>query len=70
MSEIPNWFYRTSIKALILDENKKFLLTREEKWWELPWWCKSIYKTIQTIKIVPLYWKGLPEGVGIFAKAL
>jgi len=24
MSEIPNWFYRTSIKALILDENKKF----------------------------------------------
>jgi len=37
MEQIPNWFYRTSAKALILDENKKFLLVREEKWWELPW---------------------------------
>ena len=47
MSEIPNWFYRTSIKALILDENKKFLLTREEKWWELPWWWLEYWETPQ-----------------------
>lgn len=37
METIPNWFYRTSAKALILNDEKKFLLAREEKWWELPW---------------------------------
>lgn len=37
MSNIPNNFYRTSVKALILDENKKFLLLKEENGlWELP----------------------------------
>ena len=47
MPEIPNWFYRTSIKALILDENKKFLLVREEKWWELPWWWLDFWESPQ-----------------------
>lgn len=37
MDQIPNWFYRISAKALILNKDKKFLLVREEKWWELPW---------------------------------
>ncbi|MFA6159931.1 MAG: NUDIX hydrolase [Parcubacteria group bacterium] len=34
---IPDCFYRVSIKALILDNQKRFLLTFENKgWWELP----------------------------------
>lgn len=34
---IPNNFYRTSIKALILNEEKKFLLMLEKNgFWELP----------------------------------
>src|SRR3990167_9263127 len=33
----PNTFYRTSIKALVFDENKKILLTKEAKnLWGLP----------------------------------
>ncbi|HEC65935.1 MAG TPA: NUDIX hydrolase [bacterium] len=37
MSDIPNGFYRISSKALILDENKKFLLSKETSgMWELP----------------------------------
>lgn len=38
MSEIPNCFYRVSIKALILNETKdKFLICEEENgFWELP----------------------------------
>ena len=38
MSEIPNCFYRVSIKALVLNETKdKFLLCKEEDGcWELP----------------------------------
>ncbi len=38
MSEIPNCFYRVSIKALVLNEAKdKFLLCKEEDGrWELP----------------------------------
>ena len=47
MPEIPTWFYRTSINALILDENKKFLLVREEKWWELPWWWLDFWESPQ-----------------------
>ena len=47
MEQIPNWFYRVSAKALILDENKKFLLVREEKWWELPWWWLEYWETPQ-----------------------
>ena len=40
MSDIPNGFYRTSIKALILDEEKRFLLTKESNGiWELPGGC-------------------------------
>ena len=36
-SFIPNCFYRISIKALILDEKKRFLLTKEDNgYWELP----------------------------------
>ncbi|MHB8903805.1 MAG: NUDIX hydrolase [Patescibacteria group bacterium] len=37
MSTIPNNYYRTSIKALILDEHKRFLLFKEYNgFWELP----------------------------------
>jgi 8-oxo-dGTP pyrophosphatase MutT (NUDIX family) len=37
MQEIPNNFYRTSIKALILDDEKKFLLCLEDTgMWEMP----------------------------------
>lgn len=36
-SNIPNCFYRISIKALILDKDGKFLLCRESDGrWELP----------------------------------
>ncbi|MFA6007731.1 MAG: NUDIX hydrolase [Candidatus Shapirobacteria bacterium] len=35
--EIANNFYRTSIKALIFDENKRFLLCKEENGhWDFP----------------------------------
>lgn len=36
--QIPSCFYRTSIKALVFDEQKKFLLTKDEKSgkWDLP----------------------------------
>lgn len=34
---IPECFYRISVKALILDDEKRFLLTKEENGkWELP----------------------------------
>lgn len=38
MEDIPNGFYRVSIKGLILDETrKKFVVILEENgWWELP----------------------------------
>lgn len=37
MADIPNNFYRTSIKALILDDKKRFLLLLENNGlWELP----------------------------------
>jgi 8-oxo-dGTP diphosphatase len=37
MIDIPNGFYRISIKALILDEQQRFLLFLEENGiWELP----------------------------------
>lgn len=39
MEQIPNCFYRTSAKALILDDQKKFLLVKEDNWLrELPGW--------------------------------
>ena len=47
MDQIPNWFYRISAKALILNEDKKFLLVREEKWWELPWWWLECWEAAQ-----------------------
>lgn len=47
MPEIPNWFYRTSIKALILNEKREFLLVREEKWRELPWWWLDFWESPQ-----------------------
>ena len=47
MDQIPNWFYRVSAKALILDENKNFLLVREEKWRELPWWWLEFWESPQ-----------------------
>ncbi|MFA6392087.1 MAG: NUDIX hydrolase [Patescibacteria group bacterium] len=37
MTEIPNKLYRTSVKALILDDKKRFLLLLEENgYWDLP----------------------------------
>jgi 8-oxo-dGTP diphosphatase len=37
--DIPNCYYRISIKALILDEQKRFLLAKEDNGlWEFPWW--------------------------------
>lgn len=38
MTEIPNCFYRISVKALVLNENRdKFLLCESENgWWDLP----------------------------------
>lgn len=37
MTNIPNNFYRTSIKALILDDQKRFLLVKEDNGlWEFP----------------------------------
>jgi 8-oxo-dGTP pyrophosphatase MutT (NUDIX family) len=37
MPDIKNNYYRTSVKALILDDRKRFLLTRESDGrWELP----------------------------------
>ena len=47
MPEIPNWFYRTSVKALILNEKREFLLVREEKWRELPWWWLDFWESPQ-----------------------
>lgn len=47
MDNIPNWFYRVSAKALILNDEKKFLLVREERWWELPWWWLEYWETPQ-----------------------
>ncbi len=47
MEQIPNWFYRVSAKALILNEDKKFLLIREEKWRDLPWWWLEYWETPQ-----------------------
>lgn len=35
--EVPNCFYRVSVKALVLDDQKRFLLTQETNGkWELP----------------------------------
>lgn len=45
MEQIPNWFYRLSAKALILDQDKKFLLVREEKWRDLPWGWLEYWET-------------------------
>jgi 8-oxo-dGTP pyrophosphatase MutT (NUDIX family) len=37
MDNIPNCFYRTSIKALVLDENQRFMLVLQtDGLWELP----------------------------------
>jgi ADP-ribose pyrophosphatase YjhB (NUDIX family) len=47
MEQIPNWFYRLSAKALILNQDKKFLLIREGKWWDLPWWWLEYWETPQ-----------------------
>ena len=47
MEQIPNWFYRISAKALILNQNKKFLLVREERWWDLPWWWLEYWESPQ-----------------------
>jgi len=65
MENIPNWFYRTSAKALILNEEKKFLLAREEKWWELPWWGLEYWENPQDwIK------RELAEEMGITVKTV
>lgn len=36
---VPPCFYRLSVKALIHDDEWRFLLVKEDNWlWELPWW--------------------------------
>lgn len=49
MEQIPNCFYRISAKALILDENKKFLLVKEDNWLrELPGWWLDFWENPQS----------------------
>jgi ADP-ribose pyrophosphatase YjhB (NUDIX family) len=37
--QVENCYYRVSVKALIYNEEGKFLLCKEETWvWDLPWW--------------------------------
>lgn len=37
MPNVPENFYRVSVKALVLDDFDRFLLVREDNgWWELP----------------------------------
>jgi len=46
--EESQYFYRISIKALVLDENKRFLLLQEKDGsWSLPWWWLSHGDNIQ-----------------------
>lgn len=48
MEQIPNCFYRTSAKALILDEQKRFLLVKEDNGKrELPWWWLDFWENPQ-----------------------
>ena len=47
MDNIPDWFYRVSVKALVLSQDKNFLLVKEEKWRELPWWWLEFGETPQ-----------------------
>lgn len=45
---IPKCFYRISTKALILNEDKKILLVKEDNWlWELPWWWLDFWESPQ-----------------------
>jgi ADP-ribose pyrophosphatase YjhB (NUDIX family) len=48
MEQIPNCFYRISAKALILDNQKKFLLVKEDNGLrELPWWWLDFWENPQ-----------------------
>lgn len=48
MSDIPNCFYRISVKALILDDKKRFLLALEDNgFWELPGGGLDFGETVQ-----------------------
>lgn len=44
--DLPSTFYRVSVKALILNENKEFLLCKEENWRrDMPWWWLDHWET-------------------------
>jgi ADP-ribose pyrophosphatase YjhB (NUDIX family) len=48
MDIIPNCFYRISVKALILDNQKRFLLVKEDNWLrELPGWWLDFWENPQ-----------------------
>ena len=51
IENMPNCLYRISSKALILDEQKRFLLVKTEPgYWELPWgWLELWEHSIETI---------------------
>ena len=45
---IPPCYYRISVKALIHNNEGKFLLVKEENWlWELPWWWVEYGENLQ-----------------------
>ena len=64
MENIPNCFYRISVKALILDEQKRFLLTKEDNGLrELPWgWLDFWEIPEESIK------REIAEEMGIYVK--
>ena len=45
-NNIPNCFYRVSVKALVLDDTKnKFLLLKEDDgMWDFPWWWLDFWE--------------------------
>ncbi len=45
---IPPCFYRISVKAIIHNDEGKFLLVKEENWlWQLPWWWVDYGENLQ-----------------------
>jgi ADP-ribose pyrophosphatase YjhB (NUDIX family) len=45
--QIENWWYRISIKALIYNDEGRFLLCKENTWiWDLPWWGLDHWENI------------------------
>lgn len=60
--EMPQCFYRISAKALILDDDKKFLLTKENNGkWELPGGGLDFYETPQNCLV-----REIKEEMGLY----